>query len=65
MLKDLWREIGSLIALDVSGVINDSRMLNLINIWVLMKKLAIAFSTVIFINKRIKETIITNIFCIC
>ena len=64
MLKDLWREIGSLIALDVSGVINDSRMLNLINIWVLMKKLAIAFSTVIFINKRIKETIITNIFCI-
>ena len=65
MLKDLWREIGSLIALDVSGVINDSRMLNLINIWVLMKKLAIAFSTVIFINKSIKETIITNIFCIC
>ena len=64
MLKGLWREIGSLIALDVSGVINDSRMLNLINIWVLMKKLAIAFSTVIFINKRIKETIITNIFCI-
>ena len=64
MLKGLWREIGSLIALDVSGVINDSRMLNLINIWVLMKKLAIAFSPVIFINKRIKETIITNIFCI-